>query len=74
MKQLYEMNGEGCSIRGIADEQGIARNTVQRYLNSPEAMRSSPGHGDIQTGPPRGIRSTVGCQRGWRIAWCCTGS
>ena len=33
------MEGAGRSIRRIADDLGIARNTVSRYLNSPEAMR-----------------------------------
>ena len=38
-KEIYEMKGAGRSIRGIADDLGIARNTVRRYLNSPEALR-----------------------------------
>ena len=42
MKEIYEMKGAGRSIRGIADDLGIARNTVRRYLNSPEAMRPKP--------------------------------
>ena len=39
VKEIYEMKGAGRSIRGIAGELGIARNTVRRYLKSPEAMR-----------------------------------
>ena len=42
MKEIYEMKGAGRSIRGIAEELGIARNTVRRYLKSPEAMRLKP--------------------------------
>ena len=42
VKEIYEMKGAGCSIRGIADGLGIARNTVRRHLNTPEAMRSKP--------------------------------
>ena len=42
MKEIYDMKGAGRSIRGIAGELGIARNTVRRYLNPPEAMRPKP--------------------------------
>ena len=42
MKEIYEKKGSGCSIRGIADDLGIARNTVRRYLRTPEAMRPKP--------------------------------
>ena len=43
VKEIYEMQGEGRSIRGIADDLGVARNTVRRYLKSPEAMRPLRG-------------------------------
>ena len=39
MKEIYEMKGAGRSIRGIAEDLGVARNTVRRYLKPPEAMR-----------------------------------
>ena len=42
VKEIYEKKGLGCSIRGIADDLGIARNTVRRYLRTPEAMRPKP--------------------------------
>ena len=42
VKEIYEMKGAGRSIRGIAGDLGIARNTVRRYLNSPEAIRPTP--------------------------------
>ena len=47
MKEIYEMKGAGRSIREIARELDISRNTVRRYLKSPEAMRPKPR-------PPRG--------------------
>ena len=47
MKRLYEMHGEGHSARAIARELGLARNTVLKYLRSPDAMRPKPR-------PPRG--------------------
>ena len=42
MKEIYEMKGAGRSVRGIAEELGIARNTVRRYLKSPESMNPKP--------------------------------
>ncbi len=42
MKEIYELKGAGCSIREIARELDISRNTVRRYLKSPEAMRPKP--------------------------------
>ena len=42
MKEIYEKKGAGSSVRGIADGLGIARNTVRRYLSTPEAMRPRP--------------------------------
>ena len=47
VKRLYEMHGEGHSARAIARELGLARNTVLKYLRSPDAMRPKPR-------PPRG--------------------
>ena len=38
MKEIYEMKGSGYSIRDIARELDIARNTVRRYLKDPEAV------------------------------------
>lgn len=40
MKELYELKGEGQSIRGIARELGISRNTVRRYVRSPGVPKS----------------------------------
>ena len=42
VKEIYEMKGAGRSIRGIAEDLSVARNTVRRYLKSPEAMRPKP--------------------------------
>ena len=39
VKEIHEMKGAGRSIRGIAQELDVSRNTVRRYLKSPEAMR-----------------------------------
>ena len=35
VKELYEMKGQGRSIRGIARELRISRNSVRKYLRSP---------------------------------------
>ena len=42
MKEIYEMKGAGHSIREIARKLEVSRNTVRRYLKSPEAMRPKP--------------------------------
>ncbi len=38
LKEIYEMKGQGYSGRAIAQELGLARNTVLKYLNSPQAI------------------------------------
>ena len=42
MKQIYDLKGQGLSARAIARELGLARNTVLRYLKTPEAIRPQP--------------------------------
>ena len=39
VKELYELKGEGRSIRGIARELGMSRNTVRKYARSPEVPK-----------------------------------
>ena len=39
MKELYELKGQGQSIRGIARELGVSRNSVRKYLRSPGLPR-----------------------------------
>ena len=57
MKEIYEMKGAGRSIPGVADELGIARNTVRKYLKSPEAIRPrNQATAGVQAGPLYGIR------------------
>ena len=41
MKELYELKGEGHSIRGIARELGISRNTVRKHVGSPGVPKAS---------------------------------
>ena len=49
MKEVHEMKGAGRSVRGIARELDVSRNTVRRYLKSAAAMRPRPR-------PPRGSK------------------
>lgn len=42
VKQIYELKGQGCSKRQIAKILGISRNTVTKYLNSPEIPKAKP--------------------------------
>ena len=37
--ELYQLKGEGRSIRGIARELGVSRNSVRKYLRSPGKAR-----------------------------------
>ena len=43
MKDLYELKGQGTSIRGIARELGVSRNSVRKYLRSPEVPPAAAG-------------------------------
>jgi transposase len=42
VKQLLELHGAGASIRGIASTLSISRNTVRKYLRSPELPQPTP--------------------------------
>ena len=42
VKELYELKGQGRSIRGIARELGVSRNSVRKYLRSPGVPREQP--------------------------------
>lgn len=69
MKKLYELHGEGLSIRGIARELGVARNTVRKYLRSPEVpkpkarpkreSRLAPFHDYVQQRLADGVENCV---------------
>ena len=51
VKELYELKGEGRSIRGIARELGVSRNTVRKYARAsgvPKPKLSScQGRGNV---------------------------
>lgn len=42
VKQLYTLNGEKVSIRVISRELGVSRDTVCKYIRSPELPKASP--------------------------------
>ena len=42
VRQIFELRGQGRSIRGIARTLGISRNTVKKYLNSPGIPKARP--------------------------------
>lgn len=42
MKQVHELNGKGRSIRGIALDLGISKNTVKKYLRCPGIPKPKP--------------------------------
>ena len=42
MRELYELHGRGWSVRRIARELRISRNTVRKYLRSPGVPKEKP--------------------------------
>jgi len=40
VRELYELKGDGSSIRGISRELGISRNTVRKYVRSDEVPKA----------------------------------
>jgi len=42
VKQLYDLHGQGVSLRGIGRSLGLSRNTVRKYVRSPEVPRAKP--------------------------------
>ena len=42
VKELYELKGEGRSIRGIARELGVSRNTVRKYARASGVPKPKP--------------------------------
>ena len=42
MKELYELKGQGRSVRGIARDLGVSRNSVGKYLRSSGVPRAKP--------------------------------
>ena len=42
VKEIYELKGKGRSMRGIAEDLGISRNTVSKYVNSPGVPKPKP--------------------------------
>jgi transposase len=42
VKQIYELRGQGCSLREIARRLEISRNTVRKYVRAPEVPKPKP--------------------------------
>src|SRR5438477_5487931 len=42
VQQIYELHGEGQSIRAIARTLGLSRNSVRKYLRSDEIPKAKP--------------------------------
>ena len=42
VRVMYDLQGQGQSIRGIARELGISRNTVRKYLRANEIPKAKP--------------------------------
>ena len=82
MKRLNELRGQGQSIRQIARELRISRNSVRKYPGLRRSRfyghRRFPlrGRGDVVG--PSWTRSSITLMGGslmdWIDAWCCFGS
>ena len=42
VRTMYELKGKGQSIRGMARELRISRNTVRKYLRAEEIPKAKP--------------------------------
>src|ERR671926_433759 len=42
VKAIYELHGQGHSVRAIARQLGISRNSVRKYLRSPGIPTAAP--------------------------------
>lgn len=42
LKRVYELHGAGQSVRAIAQQLGIARNTVRKFLRAPAVLQPAP--------------------------------
>lgn len=42
VKRLYELHGQGLSIRRLAEVLDVSRNGVRKYLRSPEVPKARP--------------------------------
>lgn len=42
VREIYELKGKGRSIRGIAEDLGISRATVRKYVRSPGGPKPEP--------------------------------
>ena len=58
---------------GTAQELDVSRNTVRRYLKSPEVCGPGRGLRGYRGWTPMPSITTGGWERGWRIAGCWTG-
>lgn len=74
MKEIYEMKGRGHSARAIARELNIARNTVRKYLKSPEAIRPKPRPPRTSKLDPYREYVDRRMSEGLETVWSCTGN
>ena len=69
VQQIYELHGEGQSIRAIARTLGLSRNSVRKYLRSEEIPRAKqrpsrgsklePFHGYVRQRLASGVDNCV---------------
>jgi len=75
VKQLWELAGQQHSIRAIARELRLSRNTVRKYLRAPGVPRyTARGRHGRRSWTPTGTTFGIGSRPAWRMPSCCSGS
>jgi hypothetical protein len=74
VKQLRELAGQQHSIRAIAGEVSLSRNTVRKYLRAPGIPRYTPRVPRPSSWTPIGTTFGIGSPPVWRMPSCCCAS
>ncbi len=74
VKQLWELAGQQHSIRAIARELSLSRNTVRKYLRAPVYRGTPRGRRGRRSWTPTETTFGIGSRPAWRMPSCCSAS